>query len=462
MKAIHKIASVIITILVLCFINVFIIHNVALVSAESYESSVGLSFTLNPTITVSVSGDLSINNLSPGDYKDSNIILVTAESNAVSGYSLTSTVGNSTHTSPSFNNTNLNHTNGTNTFTNLSTNKASLSAFDENTNTWGYSWCIGTCNAGTDPSLWVSGNLGSTATGYNGLPLYSSSNAITMVDTTAPGSSTISFKIGARSTTSQIAGEYTNIINFTALAKPNPEIPTMQNLNPSLCTSTPRMVLDSRDNQYYLVARAADDNCWMLQNLKLGYNTNSLELTSATSNVGSNGFTLTNKLDDGKFHAYTIDNIQYQNNSSEYYCTEDYGCYYNWYTATASSGTTYVAEGNVDYSICPAGWTLPTGGSGGQFQTLANSYNNSASAILVDNPTTVTENTTGKIPGFLLGGVYTDSGPYNISSVSYCWSRTAASGYQNGYRLRILTSGVDSANNDKKFVGLSVRCLLSS
>ena len=429
-------------------------------SAESYESSVGISFTLNPTINVTVSGDLTIPNLTPGDYKDSNIILVTAESNAVSGYSLSSTVGNSTHTSPSFNNTNLNHTNGTNTFTNLSTNKASLSAFDENNNTWGYSWCDGTCNAGTDPSLWVSGSLGSTATGYNGLPLYSSSNAITMVDTTTSGSSTISFKIGARSTTSQIAGEYTNVINFTALAKPNPEIPTMQNLNPSLCTTTPRMVLDSRDNQYYLIAKAADNSCWMLQNLKLGANTTSLELTSATSNVDSNGFTLDGKSPDGIFHSYTIDDVPYQNNSSEYYCTEAYGCYYNWYTATAGSGSSYTTSGNVDYSICPAGWMLPTGGSSGQFQALYNQYP-SATQMLVDNPTTTTENTTGKMPGLLLNGYCNNIGPQNLSSEGRYWSRTAYSA-ERGYNLYLDASTVLTANYGIKYRGFAVRCLLSS
>ena len=132
MKLVRKI-MLILSIVSVCIITANYVHGN--VKAESYESSVGLSFTLNPTITLTVSGDLSINNLSPGDYKDSNIITVTAESNAVSGYTVSSTVGSSSNASTELR---KDGTDTTNKFTNLTTNKASLSAFDENNNTWGY------------------------------------------------------------------------------------------------------------------------------------------------------------------------------------------------------------------------------------------------------------------------------------------------------------------------------------
>lgn len=215
---------------------------------------------------------------------------------------------------------------------------------------------------------------------------------------------------------------------------------------------------DSRDDQTYYVARLADGNCWMLQNLKLGKSTTSLALTTADSDVPSGGFTLNGKLSDGKFTYSTVSGTDYQNNSSQYYCTDAYGCYYNWYTATAGAGQTSVSSGDVGYSICPKGWTLPTGGSNGQFNTLYTKYN-SASAMLV-NPTSATENTNGaSAPGFLLGGRYNSSGADDVGSYGYYWSRTAFSA-QNAYSLVLNTSSVNPADHYNKYRGMAVRCVL--
>ena len=198
----------------------------------------------------------------------------------------------------------------------------------------------------------------------------------------------------------------------------------------------------------------------MIQNLKLGKNTTTLTLTQTDSDVDGN-YVLTNKLSDGKFHAYTIDGVAYQNNSTEYYCRDDgYGCYYNWYTATAGTGTSYIITGNVNNSICPAGWTLPTSGSGGQFQALYTQYH-SAALMLVDDPTNTTENTAGKIPGFLLGGDYEGSGGGYIGARALYWARTTYSA-RDGYYLYINsdTSFVDPSSNFVKYYGRSVRCLV--
>lgn len=222
----------------------------------------------------------------------------------------------------------------------------------------------------------------------------------------------------------------------------------------SISTSGNGMCLDGT---LYSVGKALDGNCWMLQNLKLGKNSSSLTLTPADSNVPPAGFILTGKSPDGVFHAYAIDNAPNQNNGSEYYCTDDYGCYYNWHTATASSGTTSVTTGNVNYSICPTGWVLPTGGTGGQFGLLYREYN-SSTLMLVDNPTTTTENTINKIPGFLLSG-YGDSTGFNHASVTgNYWSRTA---YNNGssFTLRIYASSISNPYAYTKYMGSSVRCL---
>ena len=192
------------------------IFSVSAAHAVTFESEQGVAFTFNPTVTISITGGtgassdgLTITNLTPGDVKDSNIITVSASANTPLGYSLSSTVGSST-----YNTTELRKdgTSTANKFTNLSTNKASLSNFDDNT--WGYSYS-------TDSgSTWISGDITSTtATGYNGLPIYTTSSPIKLINSSTAGSSSVQFKIGAKASTSQIAGTYNNVINFIGTSK---------------------------------------------------------------------------------------------------------------------------------------------------------------------------------------------------------------------------------------------------
>ena len=282
----------------------------------------------------------------------------------------------------------------------------------------------------------------------------------------------------------QTAGTYTGKVKYTMVHPNNAAAPSTKNISnatymqevgecpASLTTGMVYELTDSRDNQKYRVAKLKDGNCWMLQNLKLGRSTSTLTLTPTNSDVGSN-YVLNNKLPSpGKFHSYTIDGVAGQNNSTEYYCTGDNtasdweSCYYNWYTATAGTGTTYIASQgqNVNNSICPAGWTLPTSGSGGQFQQLYNQYP-SAAQMEVANPTTTKENTptVGQVtntPGFLISGNYYTGGAYALGSDGSYWSRTAYSA-QNGYGLYMNTTGVSpSYIYGSKYIGFAVRCVL--
>ena len=280
----------------------------------------------------------------------------------------------------------------------------------------------------------------------------------------------------------QTAGTYTGKVKYTMVHPNNAAAPSTKNISnatymqevgecpASLTTGMVYELTDSRDNQKYLVARLKDGNCWMLQNLKLGRSTSTLTLTPTNSDVGSN-YVLDNKLPSpGIFHEYTIDGVQHQNNSTEYYCTGDgtasdwESCYYNWYTATAGTGTTYIAtQGqNVNNSICPAGWTLPTQP---QFRVLYNQYP-SAAEMLVANPTTTKENTpiVGQVtstPGFLLSGNYYTGGASNLGSYGLYWSRTAYSA-QLAYDLYMNTSSVYPAYGGYKYLGFTVRCVANS
>ena len=223
----------------------------------------------------------------------------------------------------------------------------------------------------------------------------------------------------------------------------------------SMTTNTSYSLTDTRDARSYTVAKLSDGNVWMTQNLKLGTNTTSVALTMADSDVPSSGFTLDGKLSNGKFTYSTIGAVQYQNDSSQYYCTSNYGCYYNWYTSTASSGDSTVSSGDVSYSICPKGWTLPTEA---QFVALGSAYGNSATSLLV-SPTSSTENTNGaSVPGFLLGGYYYNTGSNKINSAGLYWTGTAQSA-EDGYVFLIDASTVTPAHHGTKYVGRAVRCL---
>ncbi|MBR3246342.1 hypothetical protein IKF87_00445, partial [Candidatus Saccharibacteria bacterium] len=121
----------------------------------------------------------------------------------------------------------VNGSDSTKTFTNLSTTAGTASALSNfGEDTWGYSYSV------DNGSNWVSGSIGSTASGYAGLPLDNNDNTNergkgggTLISTTDPADSkSVRFKIGARASQSQPAGTYTNTINFYAVTNPEPEL----------------------------------------------------------------------------------------------------------------------------------------------------------------------------------------------------------------------------------------------
>ena len=279
------------------------------VSALTYQSNVGVNFTFNPSISVSVSDNLVINNLTPGDSSDSNIITVGVSTNSVAGYTLSATVGNKTDASTALTNT----SNGSYTFTNLAATPgiaANLAAFSDNT--WGYSYCKDTSSncSSSGSATWISGSVGadgaagSSVAGYAGLPLDNNDNAdergkngVTLINKTTPtGNNSVEFKIGAKASATQPAGTYTNVVNFYAvsyaapvslydayLAANKPMLNgyfTMQGMDSTVCANTTQLetpldVIDIRDGEIYKISKLADERCWLIDNLRL-------DLTDAT------------------------------------------------------------------------------------------------------------------------------------------------------------------------------------
>ena len=233
-------------------------------------------------------------------------------------------------------------------------------------------------------------------------------------------------------------------------------ISNMQQMNPNICkaNTTPnrtattldadgshhgdpnyvptKTLTDTRDNNTYTVSKLADGKCWMTQNLRIINKT----ITPADSNVTSN-YTIP---------ASSINGFTSSDTSNAY--VDSYGGFYNWYTATAGTGTTALSTNgqNAPSSICPKGWRLPTSGNiYSEFQTLYNNYR--SSSALRSNPVNLT----------LSGGAFS-SRRLNQDSYGNYWSSTVDSS-EYAYNLYLTTSSVNPVLSRGEYQGLSVRCI---
>ena len=173
---------------------------------------------------------------------------------------------------------------------------------------------------------------------------------------------------------------------------------------------------DQRDNDTYAVAKLADSNCWMIENLRLDYDANittantqsknnafggvfsglaepeTANFSSSTTTANSlyksdgsgdikgvNGATLTDigttNYPDYRFPRYNNNNTNptataanpnttVANMTSTDQNIYSYGNYYTW--AAVIADTSYYSTNNqsvTNTSICPAGWRLPQGGA---------------------------------------------------------------------------------------------------
>ena len=529
-----------------------------------------MQFTFNPTVQIAVSGDLIIPDLAPGSSSDSNIITVTAGSNDAHGYKLYGTVGSS---SSNYTDLRLSSSNTTNVFTNLSSNKATLSNFSDNT--WGYSYS-------TDSgSSWVSGNVGSTSSGYNGLPLYNSSNnasGVILASTSSASETSLQFKIGAKAASTQVSGTYTNTINFIGVGNvvtttyslnyvdasgegtglpaslssqtTNDGVITLSNTTPTrtdyifkgwcdtnnssdpttcsgntydpgriyiipaanqggtvtinmyavwenpsassvlamqdvatwgstLSTGDEVTAVDTRDGKEYTVAKLADGNIWMTQNLD--HDIGDIDggtYTSTDTDISANwtpstatyttGDTTWEWLTDAP-ESYDPGDLCWNGTLDTSYggtldtyaeaCSDDrhyhIGNYYNWTAAVAMNDSSSYTTQNTDVnqSICPAGWRLPIGGT---------SNTGSKSFQYLVNQLSLTAGTSGNIQNspvyFVYGGGW---GGYSdgVGSGGSYWSSVV---YASTYAY-LLSFSVDGPLNPKydvdRLAGLSVRCV---
>ena len=471
-------AKTIITTTILSIVSISITICSNHVSALEYSSSAGVNFTISPSISVSVSGDLIIDELAPGSQSDSNIIVVNVSTNNVNGYNLSSTVGNNIDTSNIdnsliHNTTNLvNNSSFSDVFTSLSTND-SLSTLTA-PNTWGYSYSI---------------NDGSTWSNYSGLPLYTNTG-ITLSEKYLPSNDNIDFKIAAYADNTQSSGEYTNKINFTAIAFPNPMslaesyayfnktmykgYYTIQDMNPGICATATDLsemqVIDVRDDNVYTIAKLADHRCWMTTNLDLPGGT---ELYSDSSNVADgypeSGGVPYYTLPESSTEGFDDDTKAFVYNSGNHTNTCSLpGCYsyYSYVAATGGSGTDLVdPNSDAPFSICSKNWHLPSIHSGNDsssdFRALFISLGGSSSMSMYDSSTNPTgsemyKNLISKPNNFVGAGAYSGGSFIGVGGGYYQSSTVVGSQvkrylYFNAFIVNTSTATFRGGN--------SVRCI---
>ena len=127
--------------------------------------------------------------------------------------------------------------------------------------------------------------------------------------------------------------------------------------------------------------------------------------------------------------------------------------FYNWYSATAESGTYAMASGNASDSLCPKGWLLPQNdGSKSWYNLLFTSYglssNEASSAFMRQSPLSLSFG----------GSYYWLLGIMGARTYGNFWSSTP-NGTSDALNLGLRADYISVRGTGIKANGFSVRCL---
>ena len=464
--------------------------------AEDVSQSAGtkVNLTVQPVIAVSAKDNAVSVDVTPtqGGQFEKNATTLSVSTNNETGYSLYLSTANGKSTLASLN------PSVTDTIGAVS-GTVEESGFGDNT--WGYNLSEGT----------PSGNLT-----YQAVPGDSTvQKGFGSEGPTASDTYTLTF--GTKVNTSLPSGTYSNQVVVSVVANPAyvpnlTQISNMQDMTTEICNASTvgqtNRLTDTRDGKLYWVAKLADKQCWMTQNLDFDIpeggltNENGLaaktdlpdgavwdssssyppqsttigSIFSSTSNTGTYSF------DPGMYvnnpTAWTSCNNYWSGGSCSNWTevssmaamTEERtdgtiidgntydahylaGNYYQWNAATAGTGASVTSNGdNASSSICPKGWKLPANGSStGSFGGLTSAYSISSNSA---GATALTKSPLYFIPaGYVLSG--------SLGGAGYggrYWSSTADSS-NDAYSLGFVSSSVSPSSSSYRCDGQSVRCL---
>ena len=179
---------------------------------------------------------------------------------------------------------------------------------------------------------------------------------------------TATITIGTKVDSSIMAGSYTKNVIFSAIA--HESAIAMQNFDGStLPTGKSLLVEDLRDGEKYTIKKLLDGNVWMTQNLRIS----DITIDSTKSDMTSGSYVIPASISgslDNYFNADDTDYVFVKNNVG----------YYAFYTASVGTGGTSMSTrgDNIQSSICPKGWKIPSGSSSdSDYALLANTYGKS-------------------------------------------------------------------------------------
>ena len=299
---------------------------------------------------------------------------------------------------------------------------------------------------------------------------------------------------------------------------------TAASVNGTRTLASVSALTDTRDNQTYAIAKLADGNCWMIENLRLD-NAATLTLTNTNNplNDGTNVTLKHNYTDSQTYNTLSAtSNVAYDADTApDGWCETDskacddqsrlrtdntanritytsgqtmssasanlysYGNYYNWYSATAGRGTISFSTNNNSAAgdLCPTNWRLPKSGNKARIES---NDDNEFWNLIVDslnagiNPTNYASSTkpyykssaevepvsalARTYPNNFVCSGYIHGSTLQRGSYSVYWSSTAeSSAYAYGFTLSndIVYPGTNTNFNGGKYTGRSIRCLVS-
>ncbi len=147
-------------------------------------------------------------------------------------------------------------------------------------------------------------------------------------------------------------------------------ITTMQQLTGSICKSASnhatKQLTDTRDGKTYWVTKMADGNCWMTQNLDYD-DPNSTKVTDSTMSLWSSENSARQYYDPGEKIISGTSLVNASSSTDKHLLV---GNYYSWQSATNGAGITDSTEmwPEITENICPAGWKIPTGKYGAEYE----------------------------------------------------------------------------------------------
>ena len=262
-------------------------------------------------------------------------------------------------------------------------------------------------------------------------------------------------------------------INITKKNAINYIIPIpMQTFQYSQCTSMSeheeKLMIDTRDYEFYTMAKLKDGKCWMTQNLRYQLST-TRALTPQDSDLQQN-WTPNRSTETTLTDRWDQDPEGYKTVRSYYDSTKpQYGVYYTHTAATA--GTTANMNNRGDEatgSICPKGWRLPKTGTiakstNNEFYNMAQHYIDSLSSSGINEYgywQNGTHNLLSSPQNFIYSGIHNDSSArmYNVGIAGYWWSSTVLNSNRT-YDMSMGSSYVSLLHDNDRYYGHSVRCL---